>query len=1042
MAVDGAGNLFVAQPNGHAVYEVLAASGYTTVNQLATGFTFSFPFGVAVDGTGNVFVADAGNNAVYEILSAGGYTTVKTLGSGFSEPYSVAVDANDNVFVGDYGHQAVKEITAASNYATIKTLGGSSHFNSTYGIAVDGTGNVFIPYWNGSTGVLAEITAASNYTMVNTLISGIGQMQNVTVDGKGNLYVAVMDATQMLKLDLADAPTLNFGDQTLNTTSSPQTVTLENIGNVDLSFPVPASGNNPSIATGFTLDSGNTGDCPLVTSGASSPGTLTAGASCTLPISFAPTSVASYDGSTLAITDDSLNAPSPNYTTQTITLNGTGAKGSQNIAFTDSLPTAAIYNGVNLQYTISATGGGSGNPVTFSLDGASTAGIASLVDSALTISGAGTVIIDAAQAGNANYQAGSAQQTIMVTLDTPATIAVYSGNRQSTRVGSAFTNNLTAQATDVSGAGVYGVTVTFAVPSPGASATLSPYTVVTDVNGMASVTATANATAGAYQVTASYPGSGFATFGLTNLPPPVYTVTTLVDDATGTAANCNDTSTGATPNANCSLRDAIAAAAAISTATTIPTITFASSLNLTTTAPGDYNVTTGGALNIANNMNIVGPGANQLSIDGGNAVEVFDIASGTVSISSLTITNGSFSGNGAGISNSGTLLTVSNCTISNNTVTSGSSVGGGIFNAVGSTLMLTGSTIINNTAQLVEGGGIANGGTATVINSTFTGNSAPGAANGVGGAIATGFGGPVMTIVNSTISGNTAVNGDAGIYGFPTMYNDVITDSTLSGVPSGDGNVTSGVNLASLGNYGGPTQTMPSLPGSAAICAGLVANVPSGITTDQRGNPRSTMLYGDGTTACVDAGAVQSAYSLAFTTSPSASQQVNVAFTPAPLVQLYDNGSAINLPGAPIALAIYSGAISGGVPTVGTASNGVSTFSGVTVATSETGDYLIARAPVGPYSIAANSSNFNIVAITLSPAAGPLSAGAYGAAYSQQFTASNGTAPYSYTATGLPSGLSINLGTGLMSGTPTVPPLQAQPPDLRRRRALARRPLQ
>ena len=42
------------------------------------------PFGVAVDGSGNVFVADRDNNAVKEILAAGGYTTVNTLESGFS----------------------------------------------------------------------------------------------------------------------------------------------------------------------------------------------------------------------------------------------------------------------------------------------------------------------------------------------------------------------------------------------------------------------------------------------------------------------------------------------------------------------------------------------------------------------------------------------------------------------------------------------------------------------------------------------------------------------------------------------------------------------------------------------------------------------------------------------------------------------------------------------------------------------------------------------------------------------------------------------
>ena len=82
MAVDGSGNVFVADTGNNAVKEILAAGGYTTVNTLGSGFNRG-PDGVAVDGSGNVFVADSGNSAVKEILAAGGYTTVKTLGSGF-----------------------------------------------------------------------------------------------------------------------------------------------------------------------------------------------------------------------------------------------------------------------------------------------------------------------------------------------------------------------------------------------------------------------------------------------------------------------------------------------------------------------------------------------------------------------------------------------------------------------------------------------------------------------------------------------------------------------------------------------------------------------------------------------------------------------------------------------------------------------------------------------------------------------------------------------------------------------------------------------
>ena len=60
--------------------------------------------------------------------------------------------------------------------------------------------------------------------------------------------------------------------------------------------------------------------------------------------------------------------------------------------------------------------------------------------------------------------------------------------------------------------------------------------------------------------------------------------------------------------------------------------------------------------------------------------------------------------------------------------------------------------------------------------------------------------------------------------------------------------------------------------------------------------------------------------------------------------------------------------------------------------------------------------------MTLSPFAGPLPGGTVAIAYSQQFTAGNGAAPYTYTvsAGSLPAGLTLNSATGLLSGTPTA----------------------
>ena len=111
-----------------------------------------------------------------------------------------------------------------------------------------------------------------------------------------------------------------------------------------------------------------------------------------------------------------------------------------------------------------------------------------------------------------------------VTLDASAidpvssTVVATGGTPQSATVGTAFADPLTVRVTDAVGDPVPGVTVTFAPPPSGASATLSSDTAMTDVNGTASVTAAANTVAGAYAVTATIDGVDTpASFSLTNL---------------------------------------------------------------------------------------------------------------------------------------------------------------------------------------------------------------------------------------------------------------------------------------------------------------------------------------------------------------------------------------------------------------------------------------------------------------------------------------------------------------------------------------------
>jgi hypothetical protein len=358
---------------------------------------------------------------------------------------------------------------------------------------------------------------------------------------------------------------------------------------------------------------------------------------------------------------------------------------------------------------------------------------------------------------------------------------------------------------------------------------------------------------------------------------------------------------------------------------------------------------------------------------------------GTMTVTNCVITgNNSFSG-GGGIYNTGG-MTVKNSTIAGNRATPYFSQygpfdggpGGGIYNAGGLTII--GSTISGNSASTVGslpggvGGGIDNVGILTVINSTITGNSTSiSAAQGQisptllteGGGIANQSTGTV-TAINATITGNSvtltgfgtpngptpaAGSGGGGIAGLATLENTIVSGNTAN-VGNGDyeGNFNDGggnlvaastaLQLAPLGNYGGPTQTMIPLPGSPANCLGALANANNaGLTTDQRGMPRA-VYYSAVPVTCVDAGAVQTNYVLTFTTQPPANATVNVAMNPAPVVTLTESGIVFPYYTGEVGLIDVSRALV--APTLAPLVKGVATFSGATMTFAVTNDMLSA----------------------------------------------------------------------------------------------------
>jgi hypothetical protein len=259
----------------------------------------------------------------------------------------------------------------------------------------------------------------------------------------------------------------------------------------------------------------------------------------------------------------------------------------------------------------------------------------------------------------------------------------------------------------------------------------------------------------------------------------------------------------------------------------------------------------------------------------------------TLSLTNDTIMGNSATGNGGGIANTGA-LTLTADMLENNTA---GADGGGIDNGPNSNAIVTNTSFANNTAT-DDGGGVANEsvGSLTIIGSTFANNSAAdgGGLSNAGSALLTNCtiatnvasvdGGGVfdqgpatLALTACTVADNTAATGGGLYNASPSAIASLIdtivaaniepggTPDDINGTDAGNvagsfnligiggsGGISNGQNgnivltslanlgLSALGDYGGPTETIALLSGSAAIGNGTAA---SGVTTDQRGFP-------------------------------------------------------------------------------------------------------------------------------------------------------------------------------------------------------------
>jgi hypothetical protein len=339
---------------------------------------------------------------------------------------------------------------------------------------------------------------------------------------------------------------------------------------------------------------------------------------------------------------------------------------------------------------------------------------------------------------------------------------------------------------------------------------------------------------------------------------------------------------------------------------------------------------------------------------------------------------------------------------SNNTSSSinNSGLAGGVLVSYSANLTVTGSTFSNNTA--ISGAGIdLELGNVVVSNSTFSGNASTD--TGLGSTIFNNGTG-ALTILDSTLSGNTDAAGSEVTIangGTVTVQNSIVAANNGSATSTGDctGCTLVGRNvidvdpkLLPLGGYGSATpqtpalQTMLPLPNSPAVCAGAATTD----TTDERGYPRTTV---NGTSSCYDIGAVQTAYTLAFTQQPTDTLVLS-AITPAPAVQLSEHGAYF--PGVSVTIGASSGTLSGTTAQT-TDSIGTASFSNLSfnTATSET-----LTASVG--TLSATSNSFNATAITPTIAFS-VPSHTYGDAPFTVSATSNSTGAFTYTVVSGPA---------------------------------------
>ena len=236
VAVDASGNKYIADAGNNRIRKVSVGGIITTIagNGIvgyngnggpASASEINNPSGVAVDATGNIYIADAGNNCIRKINTSGIITTMAGngtagyLGDGGAataaelyNPLAVAVDVLGNIYIADAGNQCIRKVSTGGIITTIAGagVGGFSGdggpatnavFNTPAGVAIDGTGNIYISDEYNARIRMIDVSGIINTIAGNgtfgfsgdggpAAIAELYQPTGIALNAAGNIYIA------------------------------------------------------------------------------------------------------------------------------------------------------------------------------------------------------------------------------------------------------------------------------------------------------------------------------------------------------------------------------------------------------------------------------------------------------------------------------------------------------------------------------------------------------------------------------------------------------------------------------------------------------------------------------------------------------------------------------------------------------------------------------------------------------------------------------------------------------------------------------------